>query len=59
MVGAKGNMTARQMRTLARALVVAGERKRPGDRVRLRPDQIARLEPEGYFAAPKQPRKQS
>ena len=52
-------MTARQMRTLARALVVAGERKRPGDRVRLRPDQIARLAPEGYFAAPKQPRRQS
>lgn len=42
-------------RTLARDLVQRGALRRPGETVRLRPDQIARLEPDGYFeaAAPK------
>lgn len=42
----------RQKRVLAKPLVQAGERREPGETVELRPDQIARLEPEGYFEAP-------
>ena len=44
--------TPRQKRVLAKPLVQAGERREIGETVELRPDQIARLEPEGYFAAP-------
>ena len=39
----------REERTLARPLRVAGVQREPGATVRLRPDQIARLEPDGYF----------
>ena len=35
--------------TLKRELWQRGELKRPGETVRLRPDQIDRLRPEGYF----------
>ena len=42
----------RQKRVLARSLVQAGEHRAIGETVELRPDQIARLEPEGYFEAP-------
>lgn len=44
--------TPRQKRVLAKPLVQAGERREIGETVELRPDQIARLEPEGYFEAP-------
>ena len=42
-------------RTLAKPLVQGGEELQPGATVRLRQDQIDRLEPDGYFgdAAPK------
>ena len=36
-------------RKLAKRLMQAGEYKEVGDTVYLRPDQIARLEPDGYF----------
>ena len=36
-------------RILARELIQAGELRRPGDTVTLRPDQAERLEPQGYF----------
>ena len=39
----------RQKRVLAKPLIQAGERREPGETVELRPDQIARLEPDGYF----------
>ena len=39
----------RVTRILARPLIQAGMKKEPGDEVLLRPDQIERLEPEGYF----------
>lgn len=42
----------RQPRTLAKPLVQAGATREAGETVLLRPDQIARLEPLGYFAAP-------
>lgn len=41
----------RERRTLARPLVQGGVHKAPGETVELRPDQIARLEAQGYFAA--------
>ncbi len=39
----------REARVLAKPLVQAGIERAPGETVRLRPDQIARLEVEGYF----------
>ena len=42
-------------RTLARELVQGGNLRQPGETVRLRPDQIERLEPGGYFE-PAQPK---
>ena len=44
----------RQKRILAKPLIQGGERREPGETVELRPDQIARLELDGYFepAAP-------
>ena len=46
-------------RVLAKALVQAGARKSPGETVRLRPAQIERLAPRGYFEepAPAKPRR--
>jgi hypothetical protein len=42
--------TAKKIRkTLARPLVQAGVRREPGEVVALRPDQIERLAPDGYF----------
>ena len=41
----------RERRTLARPLVQGGVHKAPGETVELRPDQIARLDAQGYFAA--------
>lgn len=45
----------RQERILARPMTVAGAALAPGETVRLRPDQIERLEPEGYFEPPAKP----
>ena len=42
----------REERTLAKPIEQAGVLREPGETVRLRPDQIARLEPEGYFKNP-------
>ena len=39
----------RVTRTLAKPLIQAGVRREPGEEVALRPEQIERLEPEGYF----------
>lgn len=36
-------------RTLARELINDGRLLQPGETVRLRPEQIERLEPEGFF----------
>ena len=44
---------ARHERVLARKLRQGGEVREPGTTVRLRQDQIERLEPEGYFAPEK------
>ena len=40
---------AREERILAKPLVQSGVLKQPGETVRLRPDQIARLEAGGHF----------
>lgn len=40
----------REERRLAKPLVQAGRLLEPGEIVRLRPDQIERLAPDGYFA---------
>ena len=45
----------REDRVLAKPLIQAGERREPGETVRLRPDQIERLEGDGYFEAAKAP----
>ena len=42
----------REARVLAKPIEQAGVLREPGETVRLRPDQIARLEPEGYFKNP-------
>ena len=55
MSGGKGG--GREARVLARPLAAAGELKSPGDTVCLHPDQIDRLEPEGYFEPAKPPAK--
>ena len=44
----------RVKRVLARAIVQAGVERALGETVRLRRDQIIRLEPEGYFEAAKE-----
>ena len=36
-------------KTLARPLILAGVRREPGETVTLRPDQVERLAPQGYF----------
>ena len=46
-----------ERRTLARPLVQGGVHKAPGETVELRPDQIARLEAQGYFAAAQEARR--
>ena len=43
-------------RVLARELIQANVLRKPGETVRLRPDQIARLEPDGYFEPSKKGR---
>ena len=43
----------REDRVLAKPLIQAGVRREAGETVRLRPDQIARLEADGYFEAVK------
>ena len=45
-------------RVLARELTQRGILRRPGETVLLRPDQIARLEPDGYFMPHKPARKE-
>ena len=45
-------IATRQKRVLAKPIVQGGERREPGETVELRLDQIARLEPQGYFEAP-------
>ena len=44
-----GEFATRRERVLARQLRQGGEVREPGATVRLRQDQIARLEPGGYF----------
>ena len=39
----------REKRVLAKAIIQAGVERNAGETVELRPDQIARLEPDGYF----------
>ena len=46
-------------RVLARDLVQRGILRRPGETVLLRPDQIARLEPDGYFMPKRSARKEA
>ena len=46
----------REQRMLAKPLVQAGIECNPGDTVRLRPDQIARLEAQGYFEPTAKPK---
>ena len=43
--------TERLERVLAKPLIQRGVRREPGETVLLRPDQIERLEPEGYLRA--------
>ena len=47
----------RGRRVLARPLVQAGTLRARGETVELRPDQIARLEPAGYFRPASKPAK--
>ena len=42
----------RTPRVLARPLIQAGVERAAGETVRLRPDQVERLEPDGYFEPP-------
>ena len=44
---------AREERVLARPMIQAGIERAPGETVRLRPDQIERLQAQGYLAGAK------